>query len=117
MLTDIEGAMDDIDRIPAPTNLNAADDFENLRVLVRRHQQAPAAQPKSHTDLVHEIRSRIEDAQAAELALTSYPTPSSPADLETHNRALLLALESRTAYDLLQQVLERICGSICAPPN
>jgi len=58
-----------------------------------------------------------EDAQAAELALTSLPTPSSPADLETHNRALLLALESRTAYHLLQQVLERSCGAICVPPN
>ena len=109
--------MDDIDLIPPPTNQNAAEEFDYLRVLVRRHQQALAAQPKVHTDLVRAIHSEVDDAQAAETALTIFPEPSDPADLRTHHRALLLALERRTAYELLQKVLERKCGGRCTPPN
>lgn len=107
------GSPDEIDKIPPPTNPNAADEFENLRALVKRHV-ALGAQPRSHTDLVREIDVRISDAQDAEAALRSFAVPIASADLTTHNNALLKALESRTAYGLLRKLLDSHCGSRCA---
>jgi len=107
---------DEIDKIPSPTNSNAADEFENLRTLVKRHV-ALGAQPRGHVDLVHEIDVRISDAQDAESALRRFPLPTAPANMEAHNKALLRALESRTAYELLRKLLNDRCGARCAPIN
>jgi hypothetical protein len=107
---------DEIDKIPPPTNSNAADEFENLKTLVKRHV-ALGAQPRGHADLVHEIDVRISDAQNAEAALRSFPLPIGQADLTTHNNALLRALESRVAYELLRKLLNGQCGALCAPIN
>jgi hypothetical protein len=106
--------MDDIEKIPAPTNVDAADEFNHLRTLVQRHQQARAPRPDDHTELAREIDSQIEDAEAAETALTSFSQPESLADLELHNRALLKARESRVAYELLRKLLSGGCGASCA---
>jgi hypothetical protein len=106
--------MHDIDKIPAPTNLDAANEFNHLRSLVQRHQQAHDPRPEAHAELAREIDSQIEDAEAAETALTSFPQPESPADLEVHNRALLKARESRVAYELLRKLLGIGCGASCA---
>jgi hypothetical protein len=106
--------MDDIDKIPAPTNVHAADEFNHLRTLVQRHQQVRRPRPDDHAELAREIDSEIEDAQAAETALTSFSQPESPANLEVHNRALLKARESRVAYELLRKLLGTGCGASCA---
>lgn len=110
------GSPDGIDKIPPPTKPNAADKFENLRTLVKRHV-ALGAQPRGHADLVQEIDVRISDAQDAEAALRGFPLPTAPANLEAHNKALLRALESRTAYELLRKLLNDRCGARCAPIN
>jgi hypothetical protein len=109
--------LEEIGNIPPPTNPNAADEFDNLRAVVEWHVAASGAQPGGHADLIREIDVRLKDAQDAEAALRGFAVPTVPADLATHNNALLKALESRTAYQLLRKLLERHCAPRCTPLN
>lgn len=107
----------EMDRIPPPTDPNTADEFENLRTLVKHHLAAPEGQPRSHADLVREIEVRIQGAQDLEAAVRQSPTPTTPADESAHSNALLKALEGRVAYELLRKMLAGHCGARCAPVN
>jgi len=62
-------------------------------------------------------RRAVRARMARGRALRSFAVPTAPADLATHNNALLKALESRTAYELLRKLLERHCGPRCTPFN
>jgi hypothetical protein len=107
----------EMDKIPPPTDPNAADEFENLKTLVKRHVAAFTSQPRSHADLVREIDIRIRAAQDLETSVRQSPVPTTPAVESAHNNALLKALESRVAYQLLRKMLEGHCGPRCAPSN
>ncbi|SRR6266404_2751360 len=109
--------MDDLDTICSPNELAAKADFEHLRALVKIHITAAAPQLLHHVRLDREIVEEIEDAEAAEIALHEFPLPQSVDALDAHNRALRRAIETRTAYRLLREVLQKHCRGVCAPIN
>jgi hypothetical protein len=106
---------DEIDTIRAPTNWGAKVDFENQRRLVKRHFGEVHARFVRHSELMRDIGSRIADAGTFEAALKCVSAPMAPAHKTTYDLALLKAAESRTAFNLLQTLLQRTCGSTCMP--
>jgi hypothetical protein len=109
--------MDEIDRIRAPTNPGAKFEFENQRRLVKRHFGSVGSRFARHSELVRDLGSRIADAGTFEAALRWLPAPMVSAHQTIYDRALLKAVESRTAFDLLRTLLQRTCGCKCIPVN
>ena len=109
--------MDEIDKIRAPTNAGAKLEFENQRKLVKRHFGAVGSRFVGHSELIRDLGSRIADAGTFEAALKCLPAPMVPGHKTTYDLALLKAVESRTAFDLLRTLLQRTCGCKCIPVN
>ena len=107
---------DEIDRIRAPTNPIAKVEFENQRRLVKKHFGGVGSRFVRHSELIRDLGSRIADAGTFEAALKCLPAPM-PAHRTTYDLALLKAVESRTAFNLLRALLQRTCGCKCIPVN
>jgi hypothetical protein len=109
--------MDEIDRIRAPSNPVAKVEFENQRRLVKRHFGGVGSRFVRHSELIRDLGSRITDAGTFEAALRCLPASVVPAHKTTYELALLKAVESRTAFNLLRALLQRTCGCKCIPVN
>jgi hypothetical protein len=107
--------MDEIDRIRAPTNPVAKVEFENQRRLVKRHFGGIGSRFVRHSELIRDLGSRIADAGTFEAALKCLSVPTASAHKTTYDLALLKAVESRTAFNLLRTLLQRTCGYKCIP--
>lgn len=109
--------MDEVDGILSPTSPSAKVQFDNQRLLVKRHCRETVARFVRHSELVRDIEAQIVDAQTFRAALKCVPVPTLPAHKAKYDCALVKALENRVAFTLLRTLLQQTCGSKCTPLN
>lgn len=108
-------SMAGVDAILSPTNPYARAEFDNQRLLIKKHFRETVARFVEHSELIRDIEAQILDAQAFGAALRCVSVPTLPAHKAIYDCAVMKALESRVAFTSLRTLLRQTCGSKCAP--